>query len=745
VARVRGGWSLRTRLALLVAATAFPLLAFGLGLNYADYVSAREDAGKAALGLARGTSLALEGRLRTWIAAMQALSLSPYLRDLDMANFRDRAEALLAQQFPDAAIVLLRQDGQQLMNTAVSPDTPLPVIQNKDALRQVFATGQPVVSDLYPGQVVNRPIIAIEVPVKRGDGTVAYALALGPPLSAFADIIARQRLPQSWVVSIFDSKGVNVGRVPNSEQFVGRQASPSLFPILMSKSEGITETTSLEGIPLMTAFSRGEAFGWSAAIGIPRAELVNPVFEAEATTFVIGGILSLISLALAQLVAGQISRPIAALRRLATAPDRPGLQGFARTGLPETDEVAEALWRAVEDRRRSEEERLRASKALSEIEEKLRQSQKMEAIGNLTGGLAHDFNNLLGVIVANLDLARAELRHERDVAGLLDEAVDAALRGGDLIRHLLAFARQQPLSPQRVDLNGLISGMVTILRRTLGDNIEIALELAGDLWPTVVDPVQLQSSLVNLATNARDAMPNGGRLLIVARNDSLDADYAAVHPEVVPGDYAVIEVSDTGTGMPPEVLRRVFDPFYTTKGVGKGTGLGLSMVFGFIKQSGGHINIYSEVGKGTTIRLYLPRDLRAAAPVAVAARPSRPVGGFETILIVEDNAAFRKVSVRQIKALGYRVLEAEGPAAALKQLEHEKVDLLFTDLMMPGGVDGFALAKEARARWPNLKVMLASGFPETKLAGSEAVRHILAKPWRVEELSRKLRETLDQP
>ena len=268
-------------------------------------------------------------------------------------------------------------------------------------------------------------------------------------------------------------------------------------------------------------------------------------------------------------------------------------------------------------------ELLRSNEALkTEISERrqaeaqLIQAQKMEAIGNLTGGMAHDFNNLLGIIIGNLDLLRDLHSSDPDADELAGEALSAALRGADLTRRLLAFARRQPLQPTKTDLNELIAGIVKLLERTLGEDIQITLDLNPDTWSVVVDPAQLESALTNLATNARDAMSGGGQLIIVTGNRELDADYASQHAEVRPGEYAVIEVSDTGSGMPPEVASRIFEPFYTTKEQGKGTGLGLSMVFGFIKQSGGHINVYSEVGIGTTFRLYL---LRAEAGVDAGA------------------------------------------------------------------------------------------------------------------------------
>ena len=387
-----------------------------------------------------------------------------------------------------------------------------------------------------------------------------------------------------------------------------------------------------------------------------------------------------------------------------------------------------------------------AQAALTESEARLRQAQKMEAIGNLTGGLAHDFNNLLGVIIGNLDLTARLVAGNAEAAQLIGEATEAALSGAELTRRLLAFARKQPLRPERIETNVLVTDLVRLLRRILGENIEIALELGDGLWPIVADPAQLEAALTNLAANARDAMPRGGRLTIATANRQLDAEYAASHAEVAAGDYVAVEVTDTGSGMTPEIAERIFEPFYTTKEPGKGTGLGLSMVFGFIKQSGGHVSVYSEPGIGSTFRLYLPRDASvgaASADTVEAAVEKRGAG--ETVLAVEDNDRLRRVVVRQLSGLGYRPLEAASPAEALAILERERIDVLFSDIVMPGPLDGIGLAQQVRERWPSVKVVLTSGFPGAKRddqpGGPGAVR-LLGKPYRSEELGAVLREVL---
>jgi CheY-like chemotaxis protein len=319
------------------------------------------------------------------------------------------------------------------------------------------------------------------------------------------------------------------------------------------------------------------------------------------------------------------------------------------------------------------------------------------------------------------------------------------MKGADLIRRLLAFARRQPLQPRRVDLNELVGKMTTLLSRTLGQHIDIELDLSQEVWPVIIDPAQLESSLANLATNARDAMPNGGKLRFATGNRNLDKDYAARHSEVRPGDYALVEVSDSGTGIPQHMMARIFEPFFTTKEPGKGTGLGLSMVFGFIKQSGGHINVYSEEGVGTTFRLYLPRTTEDVASESATISEATARGKGETVLIVEDNFDLRSSAVRMLTDLGFRVIEANDAATALLALEQEHVDLLFTDVVMPGGVGGHDLVKAALARRPSLRIVLTSGFPDAMLRRDPAAADLklITKPYRKQDLARTLRQALD--
>ncbi len=380
-------------------------------------------------------------------------------------------------------------------------------------------------------------------------------------------------------------------------------------------------------------------------------------------------------------------------------------------------------------------------------EEQMRQSQKMQAIGKLTGGVAHDFNNLLAVIAGNLDLALERGGDER-IVKLLEPARRAAERGSTLTKSLLAFARQQPLSPQVSDLNSLARDMTELLRRTLPSNIGIEFVGGAGLWKTEVDPGQLQNALLNLVVNARDAMPDGGRLTIETQNARIDADYAAAH-DLTAGQYVLLAVSDTGIGMPAEVVARAFEPFYTTKGVGEGTGLGLSMVYGFARQSGGHVAIYSEVGSGTTVRVYLPRWISQEAATAPAAERATPLAHNETVLVVEDDTDMRFIAVTMLQSLGYTVLEAPTGAKALDVLDaNPSVALLVTDVVLAGSMNGRRLAEEALTANPQLKVLFMSGYTEDAIVHHGRLEqgvHFIQKPFRKPDLAAKAREALDSP
>ena len=382
------------------------------------------------------------------------------------------------------------------------------------------------------------------------------------------------------------------------------------------------------------------------------------------------------------------------------------------------------------------------------MEEQLRQAQKMEAVGQLTGGVAHDFNNLLAVMLGNLELIRDHVDADSAVSAMIDRSVKASERGAALTHRLLAFSRKQTLLPTTIDLNKLALGMTDMLRRTLGETIEIKSSEADNLWLCHADQSQLENVLLNLAINARDAMPEGGLLTIETANKSLSDEYAAAQAEVEPGDYVMLGVSDTGSGMAKDTLQHIFEPFYTTKELGKGTGLGLSMVYGFAKQSGGNVTIYSEPGDGTTVKLYLPRSVGQNDDAALdRARSDIPSSQGEKILIVEDDADVRTLAVALLSGLGYEIAEAASGEAALEVMKYSAaIDLLLSDVVLPGAMNGPDLAAEVRRQGPTTKIVYMTGYAEQAFDNQNTLdehTRVLQKPFKKADLATTIRSVLD--
>src|SRR3984893_2911675 len=420
----------------------------------------------------------------------------------------------------------------------------------------------------------------------------------------------------------------------------------------------------------------------------------------------------------------------------------------------------EASQREVAARRHAEQELQRINETLEErvaeevknrqlIEDALRQAQKMEAIGQLTGGIAHDFNNLLTVIMGNIETMQRRLPTEHEFQRLIAAALRGAFRGAELTQRLLVFARRQPLAPELVSPNKLVTGMSDLLRRALGEAVAIETVLAGGLWNIFADANQLENALINLAVNARDAMPNGGKLTIETANCYLDDAYSSMHADLSPGQYVGLFVTAAGSGIPDGVVEKAFEPFFTTKGIGQGTGLGLSQVYGFVKQSGGHVKIYSEVGQGTCVKLYLPRHHGVGAFLEPSSEPRNPPRARqgETVLVVEDDPDVRTYTVEMVSDLGYQVVSAPDGRAALRVLDaHPELRLLFTDVGLPGGMNGRQLAHEAILRRPGIKVLFTTGYARNAIVHHGRLDpgvEVIFKPFTYSDLATKLRKAFE--
>ncbi len=392
---------------------------------------------------------------------------------------------------------------------------------------------------------------------------------------------------------------------------------------------------------------------------------------------------------------------------------------------------------------------IRDISARKDVEAQLRQSQKMEAVGQLTGGIAHDFNNMLTIVIGNLQLVEQASMKDEAVGRFTRAALDASMRAAELIRRLLAFSRRQLLAPKSTSINELVTGIEPLLHRTVTEDITLQTRLADDLWLARIDPSQLENTLFNLIINARDALQSGGTLTLETKNVVLDEIYAAQHRDVTAGEYVMVAVSDNGKGIPKDVLPHVYEPFFSTKKEGKGSGLGLSMVYGFVKQSKGHIKIYSEEGYGTTIKIYIPRSKSTAEEsVNHTVNNNAIPGGDETILLVEDDEAVREIGIYLLTSFGYKVLDAESGSDALTLLgKQEDIDLLFTDIVMPGGMTGAELAQHALGKKPSLKILYTSGYTDTAVFKNGVLERnsdVLNKPYRIENLAQSVRDVLDR-
>ncbi len=759
----RPAFSFRSILFLIAIAGVLPAIVFsGLLLKrFADNERARAERGliDSTKAIARG----IDAQFAAAEAAALALAGSALLQTGNIEGFETRLRRTAHETGRD--FVLVGADGRQLINTLVPEGTPL--TQNQpNLLTKVFAEGRIVISDVFLGKSSNRLLAAVGVPVVH-DGAVRYALSATLYAKDFEPVMQEPGVPDDWIISIVDRNGVHMMRSHGNEQFAGKPLVPVLLQHMKTEGTGLLRTTSLEGIPLVSTVQYAPKSQWAAAVGLPLSMLETPVWETLTQLLIIAVVLAALSFFLAFLVARSLDLSIGKLTSAASAlgrgaviePPESRVKEFSAIGdvLARTSMTLRSLTSSLETQVAERTFELSQSntkltaeiKRRMETEAQLVQMQKIEAIGQLTGGIAHDFNNMLAVVLGALRLLQRRLqRGDTDVDKFVNAAIEGAERAANLTSRLLAFSRQQPLAPEVIDGNKLIAGMGEILRRTIPESIHIETVLAGGLWRCFADSPGLENAIINLAVNARDAMPNGGKLTIETANAALDDAYAASRPDVKPGQYVMLAVADSGAGMTADVIARAIDPFFTTKPAGQGTGLGLSQVHGFIKQSGGHLAIYSEPGQGTTVKLYLPRHFAEAQEAqrrTVRGADVAVTGNNETILVVEDDAEVRKLVIEMLAELGYATIEAENGIQALGKIDaHNQIALMITDVVMPG-MNGRVLAGEVHLRRPALPVLFTTGYTRNAIVHHGVLDpdvHVIIKPYTIETLAAKVQELL---
>ncbi|MGD9845188.1 MAG: ATP-binding protein [Variibacter sp.] len=762
--------STRHYVLLLVLAVMVPVLMFSGFLIWRYAISEQARIELDLRGDARQLAQAIDRDLAGLEVTLQTLAISGRVQDGDYAGFYEQMQRVRSLVGID--LILRDVSGQQLANTqrpfgAVLPLTPLA------GDKEVIETKQPFVSDVLFDVVTGAPIYSITVPVIQGN-RVTHFLNLSASSQRIVDLIS-PRLEDGGRAGVVGGHGLILARSERNEAFSGRPASPD-FLANAQGLEGLWRGVNTSGEAVRTAYARSRLANWIVYVNTSENRVQALLSRALWAVGGVGIVLTILSLGIAYLFGGRLSRASEVLTAQAAALGRGEIVPQQRMPVRELGDVGRemaaasiALRTRERERDKAEQELRRLSEMLErnvadrtsdlvaemrrreETEGALRQAQKMEAIGQLTGGIAHDFNNMLAIVLGGLEMCQRRLaRGEPLLERHIDTAIAGARRAASLTARLLAFARQQPLMPEALDANRLLADMSDLLRRSLGETIELETVLAAGLWRTVADPNQLENAILNLAVNARDAMGEGGKLTIETANTYLDDDYAA-RAGVKAGQFVMFAVTDTGVGMTSEVIAKAFDPFFTTKSAGLGTGLGLSQVYGFVRQSDGHVSIYSEPGHGTTIKIYLPRSLAMTPGEGDAAegRDSLPAGDPRvTILVVEDEEGVRKNTTEALRELGYSVLDADGGTAALAVLEKEPpVTLLFTDVVMPG-MNGRKLADEVLRRWPATKVLFTTGYTRNAIVHNavlDAGVHVIPKPFTLDALARKVAEVLRTP
>jgi signal transduction histidine kinase len=758
------------QLALLSAVLVLPLLLSSYVMFSRMVENSRTSTKQALLLNAKTLASLVDNEIQTHIAIASTLAYSPALKSNNLPEFW--TEATNALQFVSgSSLDLADSEGNILLTTSQPPGIPIEWKLPSAWVNATFATTGSHVGNIAEHGITNKLTVTVTTPIVLSSQK-KYILSINIPPERFQKLLSG-KFNSGEVVGILDANQKFVARIPDIQHRLGTLASDGWRNAIAKSPQGWTENKVLEGDWSMTGYAPTSR-GWNVGVAQLESAFEGPfqniLLSSLAATFFLAGLGLLVAVAIAR----HSSKGMSAIAKSA----RDLGNGKPVVELPAPFKEAQIISRNLAaasselDRRRTalnlanaELEQKVAERTMSlqqemarreESETTLRQVQKIETIGQLTGGIAHDFNNMLTIIMGNLDTVQRRLAKSDDKSNLkqpIANALKGAKSAADMTQRLLAFSRQQALQPKPLSLNALVADVSNMLTRTVGENTRLETVLAAGLWQTFADANQVENALVNLVVNARDAMPEGGKLSIETANVSLDDNYAARFGDLKAGQYVMLSVTDEGSGIPPDKLEKVFEPFFTTKGPGKGTGLGLAMIHGFAKQSGGHIRIYSEVGHGTTVKLYLPR---LAGEQSVTASPEensaikigmpRAKKG-EIILLVEDEPGVRDYAVSVLQDLGYKVLPASDGVQALAMYKNaNRVDLLFTDVILGGTLNGRELADSIRSVTPSLPVLFTTGYTRNAIFHHGRLDpgvNLLNKPYTQQDLAAKIRNAID--
>jgi signal transduction histidine kinase len=760
-------WSLLT---LIVVATALPII-FSSYVMYSRLIE-NEKVGIRQSLLINARTLAglVDNEIETHIAIGLTLARSSSLQQSNLGVFWN--EARMAMEIvPGSTLSLSSPDGQMILSTSLPMETALPLSPDPNLIALALASKAPQVSNVTTDPISKRLTAYVEVPVFR-QGEPLYVIAITLPPSRFLELI-NNKFNRGEIVGIVDRNKKFVARIPDHQAKLGVNASAGWSAAMDLAPEGFARNKVLEGDWSITGYAQTK-HAWTVGVAQLERVIDSPTSNILRSSVALFAAFAALSFALVFAVARNANGSMKAIAQSARELGHGQRVEELKAPFAEAQTISRALAQASVELANRREALARLNSGLeSKVAERtqelvaemarretaettLRQAQKIETIGQLTGGIAHDFNNMLTIIMGNLDTVQRRIKN-LDGGLVLAKPVEAALQGSRnaarLTHRLLAFSRQQALEPNALALNSVISGMSDMLIRSVGEAIKIETVTSAGLWLVFADANQVENSLVNLVVNARDAMPNGGKITIETANVYLDQTYANQFGDIEAGQYVLLSVTDSGAGIAADKIEKIFEPFFTTKAPGKGTGLGLSMIHGFLKQSGGHVRVYSELGHGTTVKLYFPRLLESklvvsvpAGPFLTVVEPPRAKPG-ETILLVEDDPGVREFSIGVLEDLGYNVIAAvDGTEAFDFYKKAKRVDLLFTDVVLGGEWNGRQLADEILKLEPSLPVLFTTGYTSNAIFHQgrlDSGVNLLNKPFTLRDVAEKIRFVLD--